>query len=263
MASLKIPTSLSRSQSFVGQRTPSFLQTHDIHLALMSHRQDLINTLVNGIALGNGQTWTRFQHEKRRFSVRTCSSTGAVVGFWIAFWMAPIRTKRGARVCSCCATLIWWPWRSKFAFFAASCASLGKLSGLDKQWSCDFYRSINTIYLEPGPCKDKFTFFSTSAGKCSARMDSRLSNLSSKLMVTISRTERRRSRGMKGFGPLEKTINWRENICNLLRDKKVRSCASLALMPNSIVFDRAKKTISVVLRSNVKLGDKLLRSTEQ
>lgn len=47
--------------------------------------------------------------------------------------------------------------------------------------------SIISTYTEPGPRRDKLTFSRTFGGKCSAKIDSKLSNFSSKLTVILSK----------------------------------------------------------------------------
>ncbi len=49
-----------------------------------------------------------------------------------------------------------------------------------------------STYVEPGPRRDRFTFSSTSAGKCSAKIDSKLSKFSSKLAAILSKICRRK-----------------------------------------------------------------------
>lgn len=50
---------------------------------------------------------------------------------------------------------------------------------------------MSSTYDEAGPRMDKLTFSSTSGGKCSAKTDSKLSNLSSKLFDILSKIRRR------------------------------------------------------------------------
>ena len=45
-------------------------------------------------------------------------------------------------------------------------------------------------YVAAGPRSDRFTFSSTSGGKCSAKTDSKLSNLSSKAFAILSKIRR-------------------------------------------------------------------------
>lgn len=53
---------------------------------------------------------------------------------------------------------------------------------------------IMDTYTEPGPRRDRLTFANTSGGKCSAKTDSKLSNLSSKLAAIWSEMRSRKVR---------------------------------------------------------------------